>query len=792
MRNKKITNLVPAIAVTITAIFWANFAYAETNSVIISEALINGPNGIEFIELYNPTNEAIDMSSWVLNYYSKDRDWNSPYRKKFFPVDSVLGPNEFFLISIKTGEYSEESAWNLGYSSYQLNNTDGALVIFPDENFFKENALDVLSWGKTKVDLFEELSAPTDKSLEKIDLLAENEKENWQESCEDGGTPGENPEICKEKPDFPEKAYSKNIKLSELLPNPSNDEDSNEFTELYNADPEETTELSGWTLEDKAGNSYSLPDMSISPGEYLAFHRNSSAFSLNNTGEETVFLKNPLGEIVDRASYSETVKEGFAYALSDEYFQWTSTPTPGERNVFDSPVIEASVEDSIETSMDSNNETNASEKVFLNEILPNPKGDEEKEFIEIVNGDSKSVDLFGWTIRDGSKTGKYVFKDHTQIANGEYLAIYRSDSNITLNNSSESVTLYDPQGEITSSISYVKSLEGASYSFDGKKWPASNALRSNAGWKWSKYLTPGKKNKFDSQPSVKIAKPKRAYKGLLTEFDVKAKDKETKKLKYAWDFGDGKKSYLAKTTHKYQGTGKYTVTLSVMDDSQTVEKSFSLQVKKYPRPDIEIVRIVPNPTGKDSDGEIVDVKNNSKKKIDLAGWKIATGAGENIYNHPVIGEISLAPGETETINREICKFSLNNKAGRVSLVMPDSKVTDVVEYEKEKISENETYAKIDGEWQWIEADEKDGISNSENKAVDEDAPISENENTGVTLGATTENISFSSNYHSHFTSEDAYIFLSKIDFARTVKREMTYRPANNPSSNIAYLIASLI
>jgi hypothetical protein len=435
----------------------------------------------------------------------------------------------------------------------------------------------------------------------------------------------------------------------------------------------------------------------------------------------------------------------------------------------------------------------ASEKVFLSEILPNPKGDEEKdEFIEIVNGDSGPVDLFGWTIRDGSKTGKYVFKEHTEIASGEYLAIYRSDSKITLNNSSESVTLYNPQGEITSSVSYNKSTEDASYSFDGKNW------------KWSKYLTPGKENKFDSEPSVKITKSKHAYKDLFTEFSAKAKDKETKKLKYTWNFGDGKKSYLAKTSHKYLDTGKYTVTLSVTDDSQTVEKSFALQVKKYPRPDIEIVKIIPNPAGNDSESETVDVKNNSGKKIDLAGWKIATGSGGKIYNHPIIGEFSVGPNETKTITREFSKFSLSNKAGKVQLVMPDGKVADAVEYAKDppdslrdskqagKIAEDEAYVKIDGEWRWIEPGTKDENDNPGDETTDENAALSEDEDPGEVLGATDNNISVSPSYSSRFTSEDAYIFLSQIDFAKPLEKEMSYRPAADPSSNIAYLIASLI
>jgi hypothetical protein len=421
--------------------------------------------------------------------------------------------------------------------------------------------------------------------------------------------------------------------------------------------------------------------------------------------------------------------------------------------------------------------TATAEKVYLNEILPNPKGGEKEEFIEILNSEQGPVDLFGWTIRDGSKTGKYIFKGHVEIDSGKYLAIYRPDSKITLNNSKESVTLYNPQGEITSSVSYDKSFEGASYGFDGNKW------------RWSKYLTPGKKNEFDSEPTVKINKPKRVYKDLYTDFSAKAKDKETKQLKYAWDFGDGKKSYLAKASHKYLDTGKYTVTLSVSDDSQTVEKSFTIAVKKYPQPDLEIVKIIPNPIGNDSDGETIDIHNSSGKKVVLAEWKIATESGEQIYNHPISGEFILEPNETKTIAREICKFSLNNKAGRVQLISPDEKIADTVAYAKEKITEGEAYEKIDGKWQWTGPPEEKAAENTKSSVPENSTGAENDENIsdeGEVLGEIDENIPYYVPPQTGYTPEDAFIFFNFFGLQEFQPREANFCPAIQPANTLAY------
>jgi PKD repeat protein len=432
-----------------------------------------------------------------------------------------------------------------------------------------------------------------------------------------------------------------------------------------------------------------------------------------------------------------------------------------------------------------------SASIYLNEILPNPSKDSGEEYIEIKNGSGEPADLYKWSIRDGSRSGKYVFKEHVALEPDGYLVIYKTQSKLALNNSGESIYLYDPTNKLVSSVTFEKSRKNASYSFDGEDWH------------WSKYLTPGEKNKLDSAPTVRIKKPKNVYKDIVAEFSATAKDKETKKLKYSWNFGDGKKSYLKNTSHKYIDTGKYTVVISVSDESQTVEKSFTINVKKSPRPDIEIIKIVPNPAGKDSDGEIIDLKNNSNKEVDLAGWKIATGSGEKMYNHPISGDISMGPNETKTITREFSKFSLNNKAGKVQLVMPDGKIIDKIEYSKEKIADDEAYAKINGEWQWILSGKEKNSENAKEETEFIDDPTgeknemednTEDENAdGEVLGATDEN---SSNDYTPtqaiFSSEDAFIFFSSIGFLKPVTVEPSYCSLNDSSFSVAYILASSI
>jgi len=474
------------------------------------------------------------------------------------------------------------------------------------------------------------------------------------------------------------------------------------------------------------------------------------------------------------------------------------TPEKESRNCPDEPIPPAP-ENEEATHAETSENYSLSDKIYLNEILPNPKKSSDDEYIEITNGESEPVDLRGWKIKDASKSKGYQFKEHEILNPGEYLAIYKPDSKLSLNNSNETVYLFNPQNELVSSATFEKSSKNSSYSFDGQEW------------KWTKYLTPGKKNEFDSTPTVKINKPKKAFEDIATEFSAKAKDKETKKLKYTWNFGDGKKSYLRKTTHTYLATGKYTVMLTITDDSQTVEKSFAVNVKKSPLPDLEIVKLLPNPTGADTDGEYVDIKNSSGEKVDLKGWKIATGLDKKMFNHPISGELAINSGENKTVTREFSKFSLNNKAGKVQLVAPDGKIIDEVEYSKDppassrqasragKIGEDEAYVKINGQWQWILPDTKEMGENAEEDEVIDDptgeieaAEEEDSENkdeAGEVLGATDEY--YNLNNTSIFSTEDAYIFFSNIGLFSSLNKEINFCPLKNRFS-LDYLLASVI
>lgn len=158
------------------------------------------------------------------------------------------------------------------------------------------------------------------------------------------------------------------------------------------------------------------------------------------------------------------------FAFASDGWTWTAELTPGAENVL--------VTEEGET-QESYSNGNLSTDILLSEVLPNPEGsDTEEEWIEIYNAGSTDVDLGNWSLDDEEEgSSAYVFPAGTQIEAQDFLVIYRSNSDISLNNDADEVRLFDFEGTLQDSVLYESSPEGQSYA------RISLARESaNAGW----------------------------------------------------------------------------------------------------------------------------------------------------------------------------------------------------------------------------------------------------------------------------------------------------------------------
>lgn len=626
----------------------------------------------EWIELKNTTSSPADIGGWKLEKLDSSIIFEFPTETKIYDYLIISEYNEANSIlamepNLTVGDPEKDS------TSFSLSNDNLEIKLIDSE----ENIVDIAGDGGKPL-AGENKSGNPKKSMERKDgCLYGTKKECWQTcfkaanldaGASDLATPGaENSEEIIISPPPPP---SHNIRINELLPDPEGDDKKGEFIELYNFSGEKIN-LENWKLKDKGGTEYVFPQIEIGNKEFLALYYKDSKISLNNSGEEIIYLYDPDGDEVNKVSYTDAETDK-SYAFDGKDYKWSKYPTPAEENIFKKDYPGG---------------------VYLNEILPDPEGDEEKEeFIELYNGSDKNINLEGWIIKDDTKTSRYIFSKGVDIGSEEYLVIYRKDFDFALNNSGdEKVYLLNPNDETVSSVSYSDSNESVSYNFDGKNW------------RWSKDITPGKKNKFNKLPKIEVDIDDKVYIGVYADFEVKVNDPEKEKVKVTWDFGDGHKSYKKETRHKYEKKEKYKLKVKIFDGSEEVVKEYKIEAKKFPHREVKIRALCPNPAGDDSENEWILVKNYSDDEVNLKGWSVATGS-KKLYNHPIYEDIKIKKGKTGKIAREDSNFTLNNKKSKVELRYPDGEEAYEVKYDKgddNTAEKDEVYEKTDDGWRWV-------------------------------------------------------------------------------------------
>ena len=107
-----------------------------------------------------------------------------------------------------------------------------------------------------------------------------------------------------------------NIFINEVFPNPVEDEIQNEWIELYNNSNEEIN-INGFKLIDAAEHELVISELYtdgvtvIHPMSWLVVQRKGhTTFALNNSGTETIYLKNNIDNtLIDTFSYTDSVEE---------------------------------------------------------------------------------------------------------------------------------------------------------------------------------------------------------------------------------------------------------------------------------------------------------------------------------------------------------------------------------------------------------------------------------------------------------------------------------------------------
>lgn len=271
--------------------------------------------------------------------------------------------------------------------------------------------------------------------------------------------------------------------INEVFVDPRGENAGKQFVELVNMD-DASVDVTGWSLANARGEvRHVFGGQSIAPrestlvidqanalGVRTAVLASAGTLNLLPTGD-TLYLYDPMGRMVDTVAVPATVTEGVSWNRAidgDESTalilhnavqgSWT-TYSPGRR-----------VDGAVWTGQP------AAGRIIINELLPNPMGtDLGEEYVEIVNVGDASVDLSGWTLGDAVDARRHVFAAGQRLGAGQALVIYdrgsrphilnaitASSTLLSLNNSTETITIFDATGAAIDAVSYATTREGVS------------------------------------------------------------------------------------------------------------------------------------------------------------------------------------------------------------------------------------------------------------------------------------------------------------------------------------------
>ena len=502
---------------------------------------------------------------------------------------------------------------------------------------------------------------------------------------------------------------------------------NDEWIELHN--PTETpASLEGWRLTAVDGS----PDIplsgTIAPGEYFLLERTDDESvptapadsiytgALGNAGEQ-LELRDAGGLLIDQILMSDgawpagdnTTKQTMERANTGGW-QTSALPggtplSPNSAGIEDIPTDTPQENTAPAPNASSTSATGGGKEqqpkytkgmLLLSEILPNPLGADDQEFIELYNPTDQGVNVKDFYLKN--RAGKIYRFAAQRIGAQQYLLLTRQHSRLPLSNAKEQLTLYAPNDTRIDSVT-VSAPAPESHSY---------ARRDHADWEWTSVLTPGEPNTLPviSAPAiVELNGPKNGTVFELLFFDASDSfDPADGQLDFHWDFGDGRTANSPAVRQLYTQPGRYTVGLTVTtnhnvtstasvlvtiadpthisDKSNTTTAPIATTTQQLALsnfgatiPKIFISELLPNPVGRDTDGEFIELYNAEPYPVPLEGWQLDDDANDT-RRYTFSGSDGLEANGYLAIPFRQSKLTLNNDADALRLFTPTGELVD--------------------------------------------------------------------------------------------------------------------
>lgn len=283
----------------------------------------------DWIEIYNPTANTVDLTGYGLSDENKGAKWT-------FPEIALQGNG--YIVVFASGDNLKDPNALYQHTNFKLSASGGSIYLLDAG----EKVIDKIDYGAQT----ENISTGRDPS--NLSQLKNFDKPTPGFSNDDAGYAA-----------FQESRLAKQTELliTEVMPSnksviADNKGGYSDYIEIYNAGSK-AIDLNGYGLSDDPEKvlKWKFPEISIEPGEYMVIFAsgkdkegtdlNAKALHTNfrlSTYKETIVLSDPQGYILDQVSYKE-MPAGEAYvrtAGADGKYQqqWESSgsPSPGSKN----------------------------------------------------------------------------------------------------------------------------------------------------------------------------------------------------------------------------------------------------------------------------------------------------------------------------------------------------------------------------------------------------------------------------------------------------------------------------
>lgn len=637
---------------SLVSLFLLSLARPALAQLVVSEIMYDvsgADDGQEWVEIYNsggPIDFRGGSSGTAWRFFD-----GSNHILNLYQGTTTIAASEFFIVADDGEQFLSTHpgfAGNILDTSMSLNNSGDSVALSLDGGQIYVDRVDYESgWGANGNDF----------SLEKIDLSGANLASNWQESAVLGGTPGAANSQSSDPPP------ARGPEARAICPSSLLVEEAGNFDASASSDPQGLTLTYLWDFSDGYTATTTVAEHSFS-----------------QAGTYPVSLTIDNGQIRDSDNCSvEVVASDDGGAEDDEESGGGGGGASG-------------------------GQVNQNwRQILISEFMPNPKGSDEGEWIELYNSGSQTVDLSGFALQDNS-TRIYMIED-LSIAANSYLVFYKNTTALSLNNTGgDAVKLYSPSAEPLEAIFYTDTApEGKSYA------------RNLNNFSWTISPSLGEVNVFVSnqKPLAKIKiKSKKLLAGEKIIFSAEdSSDPEESALTYSWDFGDDSNGDERTENHIYESGGTFQVKLVVRDDQGVEAEAVMVINVESPETEIKlnetspidfslaeliISEFIPDPAGSD-DGEWIELYNNSSKDINLSGWQLDDGeSGSKPYIFPA--ETKIMIGQFLVVDRSLSKITLNNSQDEVRLLTPLGDLWQAVSYDKVPEGQSQAWDLANQEW----------------------------------------------------------------------------------------------